>query len=316
MGPLLDLDPTPPALPSSIVSSVPLGVINGTAGYPWADNGITSNPQSVQTTGAGISNAPATVSNAITEPAIIQPPTSTLIKLQQTIGGSDLSVFYVTEVPNFSDVMASPGTPWLWSTDIVMFELDSVLSVSYSSVREVFAARTLGSHTPSGFTRGAASISGHIAFAVFTNDVLQRLREQMNEAALQYKQAFFNKQQQIDGQPTPSENYSANSAVYYDLITQNLSKAKMLNELDPFHIYVMGVNEQGAFSKLMLKDIRIIDENQYHGIQQPNIVNKVTFVAGDMVPLTSNDIDSVVTFGNPRRVAGTDLFNQMYQGNE
>ena len=381
--------------------------------------------------------------------------------LQEVITGSDLSVFYIAEVYKIEDVLTSPQAPWIWRKDLVMMELDTVMSISYSTVREVFPVRTLGISKPKGFTRGPMTISGHITFSVFTEDVLDRLRTQMltsiekardkSRSAIEkndkiIQQGLSNKESSLSSSidtflsnqsvleniikelgdsievtkkeldeasknltstkerksfletsitdlrnkiaeldlyilmtPIPAEKERLNSEkqllinemdtllenlkettaqleidqkkydelntkmqdlleqtdsatanldeirnmyseealskgadlnLGYDakdsitaerlLFQQNLLYEKilrdnsvyLLNQLGPFHLLIMGTNERGTFSKMMIKNIRVIDENQMQGVQQPNIVNRVTFGAEDIVPMTSINADS------------------------
>lgn len=62
--------------------------------------------------------------------------------------------------------------------------------------------------------------------------------------------------------------------------------AQLLDSLPPFNLLCMGVSEvTGTFSKFIIKGVNIIDENQYQGTQQPNIINKCNFVAEDIIPM-------------------------------
>jgi hypothetical protein len=281
--------------------------------------------------------------------------------LTSTLSGSDLSVFFLTEIPNIEDVNNNVA-PYLWRKEIMLLELDSVMSFTYSIVREVFPVRTIGTSKPKSYTRGPIGIAGSICFSVFTEDVLVRLRTQMqdsinnyrkslstalnnykakdnssilNKAKLDaidskmneiniYKQNLYDDYMENGGSDA---SYTSDNLAYEkqlnDLNTQraaiesqqkyldnrnvsakstidNLSETYaqynkalnaggiyMLNQLIPFNLLIMGTNEQGTFSKMMLKGVRIIDENQMQGVQQPNIVNKITFSAEDIFPLIS-----------------------------
>lgn len=281
--------------------------------------------------------------------------------LISTLSGSDLSVFFLTEIPNVEDV--NSGIPmYLWRKEMMLLELDSVMSFTYSIVREVFPVRSIGTSKPKSYTRGPIGIAGSMCFSVFTEDVLVRLRTQMQKSINDYRKglqsalnsykakdntSLFNKAKldTIDGNITKlkkDQNQVAKNRAtgdiseaeydtdysYYDkqindLKTQrslidsqqkyldgrntsaqstinslsetyaqynaalNAGGIYMLNQLIPFNLLIMGTNEQGTFSKMMLKGVRIIDENQMQGVQQPNIVNKITFSAEDIFPLMS-----------------------------
>lgn len=276
--------------------------------------------------------------------------------LISSISGSDLSVFFLADMPNVEDVVS--GLPQhLWRKEMMLIELDSVMSFTYSIVREVFPVRAIGTSKPKSYTRGPIGIAGGMTFSVFAEDVLVRLRTQIKESINKIKsnlqaelkgntqgkdefRSIDNKMQQIQNAVTKEvEDRIADSGgddmrdIMYELINEayrnqeekfgvsmndletqrttlstqiensrkqtaslmdtfdqlnramNNASLYMLNQLVPFSLLVMGTNEQGVFSKMMLKGVRIIDENQMQGVQQPNIVNKVTFAAEDMFPL-------------------------------
>jgi hypothetical protein len=319
------------------------------------------------------------LSTKLTLPSLYNRRTGNSSSLQEVITGSDLSVFYISEVYKIQDTMDFPESPWLWRKDIVLMELDTAMSISYSTLREVFPVRTLGQSKPKGFTRGPMSISGHITFSVFTEDVLDRLRTQMlasieqvkakttemesrrngrtrdgilskagedrtkiaaDKAAiagqiaenqkqllmsptqfpsgtdvtslretLTYKNAELNNQ--LAAQDVLLKGVDSTSEAQISKITngpksvpftQNLLYEKilrensvyLLNQLGPFHLLVMGTNETGTFAKMMIKGVRVIDENQMQGVSQPNIVNRITFAAEDLVPMTSINANSNV----------------------
>lgn len=269
--------------------------------------------------------------------------------LISTISGSDLSVFFMTEVPNANDVLSSVP-PYLWRKEMLLLELDSVMSFTYSIVREVFPVRSIGTSKPKSYTRGPIGIAGSLCFTVFAEDVLVRLRTQMQQsiknlkvqlsnslasqknnniandpvikekaeklASLKKQQEAINKSFEEAGELTAeqdasykdninsiadlnnemeiqaskiagatAENTSKSYQQYIDALNQ--AEVYMLNQIAPFNLLVMGTNDQGTFSKMMLKGVRVIDENQMQGVQQPNIVNKITFSAEDVFPLMS-----------------------------
>lgn len=221
--------------------------------------------------------------------------------LQHVMSGSDLSVFLMAEVPKIED-MVSDIKPYLWQKELLLIELDSVMSLGYSIVREVFPVRSIGRSKPKSFTRGGISIAGHLAFAIFTDDVLVRLRTQMqkgvqefaNKAKAQIEE--YKKQSTKDPNKVPDQatidSIAANTKSVtekYNLYNKilNAGNVYMLNQMLPFHLLVMGTNEHGNFSKMMIKGVRIIDENQMQGVAQPNIMNKVTFAAEDIFPMTT-----------------------------
>lgn len=213
---------------------------------------------------------------------------------REIIGGSDLVCFYLAEVPRLQDIIDRVPVE-AQQKELVMTQMDSVMSISYSTIRERFPVRVIGQSNPVKFTQGPRSIAGHIAFTVFAEDVLVRLRTRL--------------QDEVDKITSNMSSYSPRSSLmasgYAGRLEQkiqeeeaaratDLMKARnefgviqSLDSLAPFHILVMGVNERGVSSRFLLKDVQIVDENQYQGTAMPNITNKVSYVARDLIPMTS-----------------------------
>jgi hypothetical protein len=220
--------------------------------------------------------------------------------LIDTITGADLSVFFLTEIPNINDV--ATGVPkHLWQKEIMLIEIDSVLSATYSIMREVFPVRSVGTTKPKGFARGPVTISGSLAFTIFTEDVLVRLRTQIQESIMDVQKkasaviSEYNKMSTAASADTKElENLTATFKLYNTVL--NTGGIFMLNQLLPFHILMMGTTERGIFSKMMIKNIRVIDENQMQGVQQPNIVNRISFVAEDIFPLMSGNLANMMDY--------------------
>lgn len=259
----------------------------------------------------GISTASNAATSTIT-PSDVSKSTSTRItpyseienttnatKLKETIGGSDMSVFLLAEYPSLEpDELSVPS--YLRKKDFMMLELDNVLSLSYSIMREKFPVRNCGHVNPSAIINGTRTISGSIAFAVFTDDILSYIRSMISDRVSNINKKFedyYNNTTSSTANTSTSyadkiqdaskkEQDWAKYRYYYNSFSQAAEKAQLLDSLPPFHILVMGVNESGTFSKLLIKNVSIIDENQYQGTQQPHIMNKATFVATDIVPMS------------------------------
>ena len=196
---------------------------------------------------------------------------------EDSIGGADLSVFFMSEI-------------WIANNpELVIVDLDNVTSVSYSRIRERFPVRQLGKANPVAYTDGIVTTAGHIAFNIFANDALARLRGQL----VKQKNTLQESSAQLKKTDTPASNFTGNivdtklnAVKAYE--SSQLNKVVNLDQLPPFHLLIMGVNEKGTISKLMIRNVVIADENQYHGTQQPNILNKVSWLATDVVPLYSS----------------------------
>lgn len=237
-------------------------------------------------------------------------------KLQETIGGSDLSVFLLMETPDYNDIIN--GVPEeVQKKELLFLEMDNVLSLSYSTLREKYPVRVLGESNPRSHTSGSRSISGHIAFTVFVEDILAQLRGKLANQISRTKESFSNytavsKRAQLDSVEKYKE-YAKYSAQMNNMFLKE-SKVRLLDQLPPFHILVMGMNESGIFSKMIIKHVTIVDENQYQGTQQPNIVNKVTFIAKDIVPMAKIDYSTTVVNSSVNSI-GESYFNGKYSSN-
>lgn len=230
---------------------------------------------------------PSNTNKLITPYSEINKTKDPTANLRDVIGGSDMSVFFLMSFPSVSD-LALPQD--LQEKEFIVLEMDNVLSISYSTIREKFPVRTLGNINPVGFTAGPRTISGSMAFTIFCDDPLGELRNKVQDTINQVTQSFesFSKNKLSTEQSTDAiAKYKKwlSFKSYYKNILGSTGSLMNLDSLPLFHVMVMGVNERGTFSKFILKDVTIIDENQYQGTQQPNAVNKVTFVAKDLVPM-------------------------------
>jgi hypothetical protein len=212
--------------------------------------------------------------------------------LQNTIGGADLVCFYISEVPSIADLMNDVPEA-AQQKELIMFEMDNVMSISYSTIRERYPVRQLGQSNPVKYTSGLRTIAGSIAFAIFTEDILGRLRSRITRELETISSKFDNFQPQTQSSSQDwtrkRERFAYESDAYQrsDIFRkiQGMYEVQLLDSLAPFHILVMGCNERGIFSKFMLKNVQIIDENQYQGMAMPNITNKVSYVASDILPM-------------------------------
>lgn len=204
---------------------------------------------------------------------------------QEIIGGQDMSVFFMSEVPVLSDVLDGFDIEDC-RKELLVFEMDNVLSLQYSIIREVFPVRQLGKPNPVSFTRGPRTIAGHIAFSIFSEDILTRLRSRVLES--------FGKLLDSARKESASDSSSLKLYRYYDAALQ-FDNVQLLDSLPPFHLLAMGVNENGILSKFIIKNVSFVDENQTQGVRFPNTMNKATFVAADIVPMYMGDMDTIAS---------------------
>jgi hypothetical protein len=243
---------------------------------------------------------------------INNPQQDLTMNLKDTIGGADLSVFFIMSYPVLSADNASLPLE-AQEKEFVILELDNVLSLSYSIMREKFPVRNMGEVNPAAILNGIRSISGHIAFTIFADDTLAYLRGQITDRIKQIESRFneffgssYTPLDKVQGPMTekgqsdfwnnvdPKQLQWESFKEYYTQFLYKTDKVQLLDSLPPFHILVLGVNDRGVFSKLLIKDISIIDENQYHGTQNPHIMNKITFTALDIIPMAKFSYDANV----------------------
>ena len=208
-----------------------------------------------------------------------------VIEQYESIGGADLSLYMLMEVPLVEDIDLPEEVQ---RKETLTIEMDNAMSLSYSTVREKFPVRRLdGSSNAISYVKGPRTISGHIAFAVMTKDILQHIRSRVVQEINKIEANFSEyTPESTSGQKDSIERYQRwlEEKYYYSKTFLN-NKIQLLDDLPPFHILCMGANEYGIFSKFIIKNVHIIDENQYQGTQQPNIINKVTWVAEDIIPM-------------------------------
>lgn len=207
----------------------------------------------------------------------------------ETIGGADLTCFIVMEIIPEDQYKYAPE---LQKKEMIIIEMDSVISLSYSTLRERFPVRVIGQSNPKANTAGIRTIAGHIAFAVFTEDVLSRLRSRVKDEidivdnVIKNSSSSITTVEQFKDMDSRTAVWNQERKNYASFAEDNLGNTiQLLDSLPLFHILVMGVNEAGTFSQFMIKNVSIIDENQLQGTQQPNIINKVSYVATDIVPM-------------------------------
>lgn len=267
--------------------------------YGRIDESVVSKSGNAEVIGNPAALARATESIKNTDkPKIFEYKTSANTMIQECLSGSDLSVFYIVELPAVEDIMAGVA-PEYARKEVVMMEFDSVLSISYSTIREEFPVRSLGYANPRAITKGIRTISGHVAFNIFAEDVLSRLRGRVTLELEKKRRNVYGEGKTVqDAISNLAHNNNAlnNDGELYKLtpLADENYKTMLLDQLPPFHLLVMGVNEHGVMSRMLIKDVSIIDENQYQGTQQPNIVNRVSFVALDLVPMTARQYDSTI----------------------
>jgi len=133
------------------------------------------------------------------------------------------------------------------------FELGSIHTLSYSSFREKFAVRAIGTVRAKTYTRGPRTIAGTMAFNVFQEHDFLRLVDN------------------IDGNrdlpPHP--------------------QAIMIDQVQAFNLLLLFANEYGAYSALHLLNVDISSEGQEMSVDSVITYNTMNFYATDMIPMTN-----------------------------
>ena len=133
-------------------------------------------------------------------------------------------------------------------------QLGSLHTFSYSSFREKFAVRSLGRSHAQAYTRSARTIAGTMVFNVLQSHELMKL------ASEEYR---------IDDK----------SSVH--------PRAVMLDQLEPFDLLLLFVNEYGGYSMMHLFNVEVSSEGQQMSVDDIITHNTLNYYATDLVPMTS-----------------------------
>lgn len=135
------------------------------------------------------------------------------------------------------------------------FELGSIHTISYSSFREKFAVRALGTTQAKAYTRGPRTIAGTMVFNVLQQHDFLRM--------------------------------VANKAIDKSTKAPPHPDAIMLDQIDPFNLLLLFANEFGAYSALHLLNVDLNSEGQEMSVDSIITHNTMNFYATDMIPMTS-----------------------------
>lgn len=213
----------------------------------------------------------------------------------ESLTGSDITVFAIFDFINIEDLNKPVE---LQRKDPVIIELDNVLSLNYSTIRDRYPVRSLGNINAKGFTQGQRTIAGHMAFTIITEDVISRLRGRLLGEISKIEANFSAFEGTKDANKDAEKRYLNWSREKYNFEKIALSQTQLLDSLPPFHLMCIGVTESGNFSKFLIKNVGIIDENQYQGIDSPSIINKVSWVATDIIPLSKLDNQQYISINS------------------
>ena len=151
-----------------------------------------------------------------------------------------------------------------------LFHLGNLHTISYSSFREKFAVRTLGRTHARSYCRGPRTTAGTMIFNVVQeHDILSFVNHSL-----------------------------------LDRDTDSMANAVMLDQIHPFDLVLMFMNEYGAYSYLRLFNVDIASEGQEMSIDNLVTHNTMNFYATDMIPMTDlgNNFYSYTDMGTDRIV--------------
>lgn len=149
-----------------------------------------------------------------------------------------------------TDIIATIALPG--RTPEVIGELSTI---SYSTHREKFPVRSLGTINPKGFTNGYRTIAGTLVFTVFDRHViLNTIRE-----------GILN-------------SYTGDDADF-NSTSYDFAENFVTDEMPPFDITLSFINEYGHASSMTIYGITIVDEGQVMSIQDIMTENTMSYMA-------------------------------------
>ncbi len=159
-----------------------------------------------------------------------------------------------------TDIVASVTLPGVGAV-----VLGSIQTISYSTHRDKFPARTLGRISPKGYSYGGRTIAGSIIFTVFNRNTLHDIMNGILSYKKSDKITLLSASEQLQYEE-----------MYYRMLS---------DELPPFDINISLMNEYGQASKLDLLGVMIVDEGQVMSIEDIVTENTMSFIARDIVPM-------------------------------
>lgn len=139
-----------------------------------------------------------------------------------------------------------------------------LLTLSYSTHRQVTPVRTLGRIGPKGYVRGPRTIGGSLVFHVINRHIIREFQHHLLET---YKKRI--EQGQLDR------------------ITQRLPRSLLMDEIPPFNITITAINEFGRGGSFALRGCMILEEGQVVSVADVSPYQTYTFVAMALEPMDS-----------------------------
>ena len=146
-----------------------------------------------------------------------------------------------------SDIMAVFRMPDYMDIEPTVF--GQLNTISYSTYRDKFPVRALGSTRAKGYTKGSRTVAGQLSFMILNKPVI-------NDFAMR---------------------------LYDEKMHKNLSV--LPDELPPFSIDINFHNERGDKSRISLIGVEIAEGNQVISTEQMQTSEQYSFVAQDIIQL-------------------------------
>jgi len=138
----------------------------------------------------------------------------------------------------------------------------SLQTVSYSTHRDPFLVRRLGTVNPAGFTVGHRTIAGSLIFTIFDKHALSECIDEL------YK------------------TYPSGK------VSESIGYNHLPDELPPFDIYIHLTNEFGSSSRFAILGVKISDDGSTFSINDLYTEEVFQFVALDIQPLRVKERES------------------------
>ena len=163
-------------------------------------------------------------------------------------------------------------------------QFGEIQMVSYKSDREKAPVYVMGSSDPRTIARGKRLITGAVVFVVFERDSLLAVMAEVTDQPYLSNQESAN---YLDNPPAggsnsiPGTTQGTNAGAAFggvdSLTTQ--TKARLADQLLPFDITLVGANEYGKTTKMVLEGVELMSESGGISIDDLVIEKQMSFIA-------------------------------------
>lgn len=169
-------------------------------------------------------------------------------------------------------------------------EFGEIQMVSYKADREKAPVYVMGSSDPRTIARGKRLITGAVVFVVFEKDsLLEVMRERTDSPYLSNQETANYGEDGLSSAPAGGSNAVGNLSAGTntgvvgnnvngtDLVTQ--SQARLADQLLPFDITLVGANEYGKTTKMIINGVELMSEAGGVSIDDLVIEKQMSFIA-------------------------------------